>query len=76
MKLRKRAIGDLYLAASVIFIFLSFLYFGLYKNFNYGWTFLAIGLAVALFGMKTKGIMAGKESVKIRNPKKARSKGK
>ena len=60
MKLRKRAIGDLYLAASLIFIFLSFLYFGFEKN---GWAFLVIGLVIALFGMKTKKIMIEKEEL-------------
>lgn len=72
MKLRKRAIGDLYLAASVIFIFLAFLYFGFNGN---GWAFLVIGLLIAFFGIKTKKVMIQKETEnpkKVKIPKKAR----
>ena len=58
MKLRKRAIGDMYLAASFIFIYLSLLQFGLSQN---GLLFLVIGLVVAVFGMRTKKIMIEKE---------------
>jgi hypothetical protein len=65
MKLRKRAIGDLYLAASILFLYLAFLYFGFEQN---GWAFLVIGLAVAAFGMKTKKVMMQGA------PKKAKSK--
>ena len=61
MNLRKRVIGDLYLSASLIFIFLAFLYFGSKQD---GWAFLIIGLAVAVFGIKTKKVMIGKESPK------------
>jgi len=64
MNLRKRAIGDLYLAASIIFIFLSFLYFGLYKNTSYAWSFFAGGLIVSFIGMRTKKVMMGKERKK------------
>lgn len=56
MKLRKRAIGDLYLAASIIFIFLAFLYFGFEKN---GWPFLIIGFLTSFIGIKTKKVMVG-----------------
>jgi hypothetical protein len=70
MKLRKRAIGDLYLAASILFLYLAFLYFGFELN---GWPFLVIGLVVAAFGMKTKKIMMTKERAA---PKKAKSKKK
>ncbi len=58
MKLRKRAIGDLYLAASIIFIYLALLYFGFSLN---GWAFLIIGLVIAVFGVKTKKVMMGEE---------------
>ena len=61
MKLRKKAIGDLYLASSIIFIYLSFLYFGLGAN---GWVFLVIGLVIAFFGIKTKKVMMAKEKKK------------
>ena len=70
MKLRKRAIGDLYLAASVVFIYLAFLYFGFRAN---GWPFLVIGLVIAAFGIKTKKVMMKEETVK---PKKAKSRKK
>ena len=70
MKLRKRAIGDLYLAASILFLYLAFLYFGFELN---GWPFLVIGLVVAVFGMKTKEVMTLKEKSA---PKKAKSKKK
>ena len=69
MKLRKRAIGDLYLAASIIFIYLAFLYFGFKGN---GWVFLIIGIVVAILGVKTKKVMIEEE----RKPEKARSKKK
>ncbi|MBW2981025.1 hypothetical protein KY360_06435 [Candidatus Woesearchaeota archaeon] len=69
MKLRKRAIGDLYLAASVIFIYLAFLYFGFKAN---GWPFLVIGLLIATFGIKTKKVMVAEEG----KPKKAKSRKK
>ena len=69
MKLRKRAIGDLYLAASIIFIYLAFLYFGLDLN---GWAFLVIGLIVALFGIKTKKVMLVQEKGKKAKRKKKR----
>jgi hypothetical protein len=71
MKLRKRAIGDLYLAASILFLYLAFLYFGFELN---GWPFLVIGFVVAVFGMKTKKVMMKEE--KKAAPKKAKSKKK
>ena len=71
MKLRKRAIGDLYLAASVIFIYLAFLYFGFRAN---GWPFLVIGLVIAVFGIKTKKVMMKEE--RREKPKKAKSRKK
>lgn len=58
MKLRKRAIGDLYLTASIIFIFLAFLHFGFEAK---GLTFLIIGMALGLFGIRTKEVMKKKE---------------
>ncbi len=58
MKIRKRVIGDLYLAASIIFIFLSFLYFGFKEN---GFIFLIIGLILAFFGINSKKDLIKKE---------------
>lgn len=69
MKLRKRAIGDLYLVASIIFIYLALLYFGFKGN---GWVFLIIGIVIALLGVKTKKVMIEEE----KKPGKARSKKK
>ncbi|HZX44148.1 MAG TPA: hypothetical protein VFF28_00540 [Candidatus Nanoarchaeia archaeon] len=64
MYLRKRVIGDLYLASSLLFITLAFLYFGFTNN---GLPFLIIGLALAGFGIKTKHTL-------IKQEKKARKK--
>ncbi|HLC96403.1 MAG TPA: hypothetical protein VJH97_03715 [Candidatus Nanoarchaeia archaeon] len=54
MKLRRRTIGDLYLAASILFIFLSFVYSGAFERYDFAFAFLVIGLLVALFGAITK----------------------
>ena len=67
MKLRKRAIGDLYLAASIIFIFLAFLYFGFEGK---GLTFLTVGLALAILGIRTKKLMIAREELEKSKPKK------
>ena len=56
--LRKRVIGDLYMASSLIFIYLAFLYFGFSGE---GLAFLVIGLVIGLFGMKTKKVMIEQE---------------
>jgi hypothetical protein len=63
IKLRKRTIGDLYLASSLIFIYLAFLYFGFQKN---GFVFLVVGLAIASFGIKTKKVMIEREEMERR----------
>ncbi len=68
MKLRKRTIGDLYLASSLVFLFLAFLYFGFSLN---GWAFLIIGLVVALLGINTKNVMLARE---MAAPNKAKKK--
>jgi len=71
MKLRKRAIGDLYLAASIIFIFLAFLYFGFKGK---GLTFLVVGLILAIFGIRTKKVMIAREELEKPKPKKSKKK--
>lgn len=63
IKLRKRTIGDLYLAASLIFVYLAFLYFGFHKN---GFVFLIVGLGIATFGIKTKKVMIEREEMERR----------
>ena len=73
MQLRKRAIGDLYLASSIIFIFLTFVAVISRKNTMAIW-FLAIGMLIALFGIKTKKVMIEKEETV--KPEKAKSKKK
>lgn len=60
MKLRKRAIGDLYLSASIIFIFLTFIAVGSGNN-NLAIALLAIGMLIALLGIRTKAVMKKKE---------------
>ncbi len=65
MKLRKRAIGDLYLAASIVFVYLAFLYFGFNLN---GWVFMTIGVVIAGFGIRTKKVMLEEE----KGPKRKR----
>ncbi len=73
MGLRKRAIGDLYLAASIIFIYLAFLYFGFKGK---GLAFFVIGLALALFGIRTKNVMTTNERIAKPKPRGKRSKKK
>ena len=70
MTLRKRAIGDLYLAASVLFIFLSFVYFGAIRRQDLGVTFLIMGLVIAIFGIFTKNTLVGKEKAVKQSKKK------
>ncbi len=79
MKLRKRVIGDLYLAASSIFIFLAFLYFTIIEkddSFSYGISFLVIGLVIAGVGMVVKNIMIQKEKIESKPKKKLKAKKK
>lgn len=61
MYLRKTIIGDLYLASSIIFFFLAFLYIG-YDRSGW-WMFLATGIVIAFIGMQTKREMAAKEEI-------------
>jgi len=68
MKLRKRVIGDLYLSASIIFIFLTFLAVGSGKN-NLAIAFLAVGMLIALFGIRTKKAMMEKEKAETKGKK-------
>ena len=65
MRIRKRIIGDMYLASSILFIYLTFLYYGFGQN--KGWIFLSVGMALAIFGAYTKQTLMRKE-----NPAKRR----
>ncbi|MBI4148890.1 hypothetical protein HY491_00425 [Candidatus Woesearchaeota archaeon] len=67
MKLRQRVIGDLYLASSIIFIYLTFLYYGFGQG--KGWIFLSAGMALAIFGAYTKRTLMRKEQTKRRKRK-------
>ena len=64
MYIRQRIIGDMYLACSLIFIYLSLLYFGM-AVYRYGLIFIIIGLALAVFGGITKQYLKRKEKSKI-----------
>ena len=69
MGLRKKVIGDLYLASSLVFIFLGFLYAGILIQPVYGLIFLVIGLIVALLGVVTKKTLILKESKRPKGKK-------
>ncbi|MBU0629268.1 MAG: hypothetical protein KKC75_08840 [Nanoarchaeota archaeon] len=60
MKLRKRVIGDLYLSSSILFIFLTFVAVISRKN-NLAIALLAVGMLIALIGVRTKQVMIERE---------------
>jgi len=64
MRIRKRVIGDLYLASSIIFIYLTFLYYGFGRD--QGWIFLSVGMALAVFGAYTKRTLSRKVQARRR----------
>lgn len=64
MRIRQRVIGDLYLASSIIFIYLTFLYYGFGQD--KGWIFLSVGMALAVFGAYTKRMLMRKERTRRR----------
>ncbi len=72
MKLRKTVIGDLYLSASLIFIFLAVVYLGFNKE--YWWAFLLIGLGIAIIGANAKKVLRSVRPAKKRKTRKKKKK--
>jgi len=77
MKIRKRVVGDMYLAASFIFIFLAFLYFTVLQkddSYTYGVSFLVLGLIIAFVGIVVKNLFVKNETAKVEKKPTKKSK--
>ena len=70
MNIRIRTIGDLYLASSLIFIFLTFLYASVLKRYGYSFAFFIVALLLSFIGVRVKKALILKELKSVKKKRK------